>query len=78
VQTPSTRKDLQLFFNLLLGVQWLTYAIGRVDAPNINTFHAGYDTERLVAGSLITVRKSTIRATRKRESGKGRKNRNSE
>ena len=78
VKTPSTDRDWQLFFDLLLGVQWLTYSIGRIDAPNINTFHAGYDTERLVAGSLITVRKSTIRATRKRESGKGRKNSNSD
>jgi hypothetical protein len=43
-------------------VQWLTYAIGRVHAPNINTFHAGYDTERLVAGTLRTIRNSAIRS----------------
>jgi fructoselysine-6-P-deglycase FrlB-like protein len=61
VNTPASDQPLQQFFDSILAVQWLTYAIGRVDAPNINTFHAGYDTERLVAGTLRTIRQSAIR-----------------
>jgi hypothetical protein len=68
VSTPATDNMVQQFLDLILGVQWLTYSVGRVDAPDINTFHAGYDTERLVAGSLITVRKSTIRVPKRDES----------
>jgi D-arabinose 5-phosphate isomerase GutQ len=59
--TPASDQPLQQFLDFILTVQWLTYAIGRVNAPNINTFHAGYDTERLVAGTLRTIRKSFIR-----------------
>ena len=62
VNTPASNQPLQQFFDFILAVQWLTYAIGRVNAPNINTFHAGYDTERLVAGTLRTIRNSAIRA----------------
>jgi len=62
VNTPSCDQPLQQFLDFILAVQWLTYAIGRVNAPNINTFHAGYDTERLVAGTLRTIRNSAIRA----------------
>ena len=62
VNTPASNRALQQFLDFILAVQWLTYAIGRVNAPNINTFHAGYDTERLVAGTLRTIRKSAIRA----------------
>ncbi len=62
VNTPASNQPLQQFLDFILTVQWLTYAIGRVNAPNINTFHAGYDTERLVAGTLRTIRKSAIRA----------------
>jgi len=61
VKTPASDQPLQQFLDFILTVQWLTYAIGRVNAPNINTFHAGYDTERLVAGTLRTIRKSFIR-----------------
>jgi len=70
VKTPASADMLQRFLDLLLGLQWLTYSVGRVHAPNINTFHAGYDTERLVAGSLITVRKSTIRAAKRGDARK--------
>jgi D-arabinose 5-phosphate isomerase GutQ len=62
VNLPDSSRPIQKFLNLILALQWLTYAIGRVNAPNINTFHAGYDTERLVAGTLRTIRKSKIRA----------------
>jgi fructoselysine-6-P-deglycase FrlB-like protein len=62
VNTPASHQPLQQFLNFILAVQWLTYAIGRVHAPDINTFHAGYDTERLVAGTLRTIRKSAIRS----------------
>jgi D-arabinose 5-phosphate isomerase GutQ len=61
VNTPASDRPLQQFLDSILAVQWLTYAIGRVNAPNINTFHAGYDTERLVAGTLRTIRQSAIR-----------------
>jgi D-arabinose 5-phosphate isomerase GutQ len=57
---PPTTDPLQQFLDHVLAVQWLTYAIGRVDAPNINTFHAGYDTEKLVSGTLRTIRRSAI------------------
>ena len=61
VDLPITNEPLQQFLDFVLAVQWITYAIGRVDAVDINTFHAGYDTERLVAGTLQTIRKSAIR-----------------
>ena len=64
INTPASHQSLQQFLDFILAVQWLTYAIGRVNAPNINTFHAGYDTERLVAGTLRTIRKSAIRASK--------------
>lgn len=60
VKLPPTNEPLQQFLDLVLAVQWLTYSIGRVGAPDINTFHAGYDTERLVSGTLRTIRRSAI------------------
>ncbi|MGD8438383.1 MAG: SIS domain-containing protein [Syntrophobacterales bacterium] len=60
VKLPPTNEPLQQFLDLVLAVQWLTYAIGRVNAPDINTFHAGYDTEKLVSGTLRTIRQSAI------------------
>lgn len=60
VKLPPSNEPLQQFLDLVLVVQWLTYAIGRVDAPDINTFHAGYDTEKLVSGTLRTIRQSAI------------------
>jgi fructoselysine-6-P-deglycase FrlB-like protein len=71
VNTPASDQPLQQFFDFILTVQWLTYAIGRVNAPNINTFHAGYDTERLVAGTLQTIRKSVIRAPKPKKLAEG-------
>jgi len=62
VNTPASDQPVQQFLDFILAVQWLTYAIGRINAPNINTFHAGYDAERLVAGTLRTIRQSAIRA----------------
>lgn len=73
VKTPVTDKPLQRFLDLLLAVQWLTYSIGRVHAPDINTFHAGYDTELLVAGTLRTIRKSPIRVAKINKMGSGKK-----
>jgi len=61
VDLPATSDPVQQFLDFVLAVEWLTYLIGRVGAPNINTFHAGYDTERLVAGTLRTIRQSVIR-----------------
>ena len=61
VNLPVANESVQHFLDFVLAVQWVTYAIGRVDAVDINTFHAGYDTERLVAGTLQTIRKSAIR-----------------
>lgn len=60
VKLPPSNEPLQQFLDLVLVVQWLTYAIGRVDSPDINTFHAGYDTEKLVSGTLRTIRQSAI------------------
>jgi len=67
VNTPASDQPVQQFLDFILAVQWLTYAIGRVNAPNINTFHAGYDAERLVAGTLRTIRQSAIRASKHRK-----------
>jgi len=61
VNLPVANELVQQFLDFVLAVQWVTYAIGRVDAVDINTFHAGYDTERLVAGTLQTIRQSAIR-----------------
>jgi D-arabinose 5-phosphate isomerase GutQ len=60
VKLPPSNEPLQQLLDLVLAVQWLTYAIGRVNAPDINTFHAGYDTEKLVSGTLRTIRQSAI------------------
>jgi fructoselysine-6-P-deglycase FrlB-like protein len=62
VRLPAAGGPIQQALDLVLALEWITYAIGRVGAPDINIFHAGYDTERLVAGSLRTVRRSAIRA----------------
>jgi hypothetical protein len=64
VNIPSSNQPLQQFLDFSLALKWLTYAIGRVAAPDINTFHAGYDTERLVSGTLRTIRKSVIRTVK--------------
>jgi fructoselysine-6-P-deglycase FrlB-like protein len=58
---PPSGGSIQQALDLLLALEWITYTIGRIGAPDINIFHAGYDTERLVAGSLRTVRRSAIR-----------------
>lgn len=62
VRLPAAGNPIHQALDLVLALEWITYAIGRVGAPDINIFHAGYDTERLVAGSMRTVRRSTIRA----------------
>jgi len=71
LNTPASDQPLQQFLDFILTLQWLVYAIGRVNAPNINTFHAGYDTERLVAGTLRTIRNSAIRAPKPKKSADG-------
>jgi DNA-binding MurR/RpiR family transcriptional regulator len=71
VNTPASDQPLQQFLDFILTMQWLSYAIGRVNAPNINTFHAGYDTERLVTGTLRTIRNSAIRAPKPNNSADG-------
>lgn len=71
LNTPAFDQPLQQFLHFILAVEWLTYLIGRVNAPNINTFHAGYDTERLVAGTLRTIRKSGIRVLESKELADG-------
>jgi len=60
VNLPPSTEPLQQFLDFVLALQWLTYSIGRVGAPDINTFHAGYDTEKLVSGTLRTIRRSVI------------------
>jgi fructoselysine-6-P-deglycase FrlB-like protein len=62
VELPPSGGSIQQALDLLLALEWITYTIGRIGAPDINIFHAGYDTERLVAGSLRTVRRSAIRS----------------
>jgi D-arabinose 5-phosphate isomerase GutQ len=65
VNLPPTNDPVVQFLDFVLAVEWLTYLTGRVGAPNINTFHAGYDTERLVVGTLRTIRQSAIRQPEK-------------
>jgi len=62
VRLPAAGDPIYQALDLALALEWITYAIGRVGAPDINIFHAGYDTERLVAGSMRTVRRSAVRA----------------
>jgi DNA-binding MurR/RpiR family transcriptional regulator len=62
VRLPAASSPIHQALDLIIALEWITYAIGRVGAPDINIFHAGYDTERLVAGSMRTVRRSAIRA----------------
>lgn len=61
IDLPTASGPGQQFLSFVLALEWVTYTIGRINAPDINTFHAGYDTERLVAGSLRTIRRSAIR-----------------
>jgi fructoselysine-6-P-deglycase FrlB-like protein len=61
VNLPEADQTILHFLNFILALQWITYFIGRIDAPDINTFHGGYDTERLVAGTLQAIRRSAIR-----------------
>jgi hypothetical protein len=63
VNLPAAGEPVQRFLDFVLALQWLTYFIGRVGAVDINTFHAGYNTERLVAGTLRTIRRSAIRVS---------------
>jgi hypothetical protein len=58
---PAGGSPLERAVALVLALEWLTYLQGRVGLPNVDTFHGGRDTERLVAGSLRTIRRSTIR-----------------
>jgi fructoselysine-6-P-deglycase FrlB-like protein len=74
VLLPANSRPVEQSLHLVLALEWLTYCIGRVGAPDINTFHAGYDTERLVAGTLRTIRRSALRvpeSTSRGRSGSG-------
>jgi fructoselysine-6-P-deglycase FrlB-like protein len=72
VRLPAAGDAIQQALDLVLALEWITYAIGRIGAPDINIFHAGYDTERLVAGSMRTVRRSAVRAPAVLAAGKSR------
>ncbi len=61
VAVPTGRSQLERLLGLLVAIEWVTYLWGRIGAPDINTFHAGYDTERLVGASGRTIRASRIR-----------------
>ena len=59
---PTGGSALERHVALIVALEWLTYLWGRIGAPNIDTFHAGFDTERLVAASMKTIRQSRVRA----------------
>jgi len=61
VVVEGGRSPLERAVGPLLAVEWFTYLCGRVGAPDINTFHAGHDTERLIGASMRTIRRSEIR-----------------
>jgi hypothetical protein len=58
---PCGGSDLERAVGITVAVEWSTYLWGRIDTPDINTFHAGFDTERLVSGSTRMVRGSDVR-----------------
>jgi hypothetical protein len=60
IDVPAADHPFQRLLAMVVAVEWMTYLCGRIGAPDINTFHAGYDTERLVAASLTTIRHSAI------------------
>ena len=61
VIVPGSGSALERALGLLLAVEWVTYLCGRVGAPDIDTFHAGHDTARLISASMRTIRRSVIR-----------------
>ena len=60
IEIPQTQDSIIQFLEMVIAVEWLTYLIGRINAKNINTFHAGFNTEELVKGSYYTIRKSSL------------------
>ncbi|MDP6539845.1 MAG: SIS domain-containing protein [Planctomycetota bacterium] len=60
IEVPAAGSLLERRLALVVALEWLTYLWGRVDAPDVNSFHGGYDTERLVAGTLRTIRGSRV------------------
>ena len=60
IEIPATKNPIIQFFEMVIAVEWLTYLIGRINAKNINTFHAGFNTEELVKGSYYTIRKTSL------------------
>ncbi len=60
INLPTTKNPIIQFLEMVIAIEWLTYFIGRINAKNINTFHAGFNTEQLVQGSYHTIRKSSL------------------
>lgn len=60
VAVPAGGSPLERHVALAVAVEWLAYLWGRIGARDVNTFHAGFDTERLVGASLRTIRRSRI------------------
>jgi len=60
IEIPQTQDSIIQFLEMVIAVEWLTYLIGRINAKNINTFHAGFNTEELVKGSYYIIRKSSL------------------
>lgn len=61
IVVPGGGSTLERTLGLLLAFEWITYLCGRIGAPDIDTFHAGHDTERLIGASMRTIRRSAIR-----------------
>ncbi|MGD8394718.1 MAG: SIS domain-containing protein [Candidatus Eiseniibacteriota bacterium] len=60
LRVPAGTSPVERVAGMTVALQWVTYLWGRIGAPDINTFHAGYETERLVAASARTIRQSRI------------------
>lgn len=60
VAVPAASDPLLRHVALLVASQWLGYLWGRLRCPDPDRFHGGIDTERLVAGTLRTIRGSRI------------------
>ncbi|MAF65568.1 MAG: hypothetical protein CMJ84_07905 [Planctomycetes bacterium] len=60
IEVPVGGSPLERQVALTVAIEWLTYLWGRIGAPNVNSFHGGFDTERLVAGTMRTIRGSRV------------------
>ena len=57
---PAVESELERAIAQVVAVEWLAYLWGRIGAPDVDTFHAGYDTEKLVGASMRTIRSSRV------------------